>query len=93
MTEGRRRVRVLVHGRVQGVAFRAATADRARRVGVAGWVRNLPDGSVEAAFEGDASAVETLLGFVREGPPAARVERVETRDETPRDEAAFRIEH
>lgn len=86
-----RRVRVTVRGRVQGVAFRAATADRARDAGLGGWVRNRPDGSVEAAFEGAPGAVERLLGFVREGPPAARVEDVEAHDEPPRGERSFRI--
>ena len=73
----RRRVRVVVRGRVQGVAFRAYTADEARRAGVAGWVRNRPDGAVEAAFEGTRGAVDALLAFVRRGPRAARVEVLE----------------
>ena len=77
----RRRVRVIVRGRVQGVAFRAYTADEARRAGVAGWVRNCADGSVEAAFEGSASAVDALLAFVHRGPRSARVDRVEAFDE------------
>jgi acylphosphatase len=77
----RRRVRVVVRGRVQGVAFRACTADEARRAGVAGWVRNRPDGSVEAAFEGTRGAVDALLAFVRRGPRAARVEAVEVIEE------------
>ena len=76
-----RRVRVIVRGRVQGVAFRYATADEARRAGVAGWVRNRPDGSVEAAFEGGRSAVDELLAFVRRGPRAARVDDVEVSEE------------
>ena len=76
-----RRVRVIVRGRVQGVAFRAYTADEARRAGVAGWVRNRPDGSVEAAFEGARGAVETLLAFVRRGPRSARVDAVEAFEE------------
>jgi acylphosphatase len=76
-----RRVRVIVRGRVQGVAFRAHTADQARQAGVAGWVRNCPDGSVEAAFEGARGAVEALLAFVRRGPRAARVEGVEVNEE------------
>jgi acylphosphatase len=76
-----RRVRVIVRGRVQGVAFRYATADEARRAGVAGWVRNRPDGSVEAVFEGARTAVETLLAFVRRGPRAARVDDVEVSEE------------
>jgi acylphosphatase len=86
-----RRVRVIVRGRVQGVAFRAYTADEAQRAGVAGWVRNLPDGSVEAAFEGAPAAVDALLDFVRRGPRAARVDDVEVRDEPLADARSFEI--
>jgi len=88
-----RRVRVIVRGRVQGVAFRAVTADEARRAGVAGWVRNRPDGSVEAAFEGEPGAVQTLLAFVRRGPRSARVENVEAFEEPLTGEAFFEIRH
>ncbi len=88
-----RRVRVIVRGRVQGVAFRAYTADEARRAGVAGWVRNRPDGSVEAAFEGTRSAVEALLAFVRRGPRAARVDDVAVVDEPLLGDAYFEIRH
>jgi len=77
------RRRVVVHGRVQGVWFRGATAERAREIGVAGWVRNRADGTVEAVIEGAPGAVETLVRFVHRGPPAARVERVECHDEGP----------
>jgi len=88
---GARRVRVIVRGRVQGVAFRYATADEARRAGVAGWVRNRPDGSVEAAFEGARGAVEAMLGFVRRGPRAARVDAVEVIDEPLAGDLGFEI--
>ena len=86
-----RRVRVIVRGRVQGVAFRAWTADAARRAGVAGFVRNRGDGSVEAAFEGEPGAVDELLAFVRRGPPAARVTGVEICDEPIAGDAEFQI--
>ena len=75
----RARVNVVVSGRVQGVAFRAYTVDEARDLGVRGWVRNLPDGRVEAEAEGERPAVEALVAFCRRGPPAARVEAVEVR--------------
>ena len=88
---GTRRVRVVVRGRVQGVAFRAYTADEARRAGVTGWVRNRPDGSVEAAFEGPSPAVEALLAFVRRGPRAARVDSVDIYEEPPARDACFEI--
>lgn len=77
----RQRKRVRIHGRVQGVWFRGSTQRRARELGLAGWVRNCADGSVEAVFEGPARAVAAAVRFCGDGPPAARVERVEVHDE------------
>lgn len=71
------RAHVFVSGRVQGVFFRYETRRHARRVGVTGWVRNLPDGRVEAIFEGEKEAVDYMIEFCRRGPPAAKVEKVE----------------
>lgn len=71
------RVSIIVHGRVQGVAFRHYTCQEALILGVTGWVRNLPDGSVEGLFEGDQDAVANLVEWCRSGPPAARVDRLE----------------
>jgi acylphosphatase len=71
------RLHLVVSGRVQGVFFRQATADEARRLGLDGWVRNLPDGRVEAEAEGARASLEALLAFCRRGPPAARVDEVE----------------
>ncbi len=68
--------RVLISGRVQGVAFRANTQRMARQLGLSGWVRNLPDGQVEALFEGDEEAVERAVDWCRVGPPAAHVTQV-----------------
>lgn len=91
-TDERARAHVWISGRVQGVFFRAATQHVARQHGLAGWVRNLPDGRVEAVFEGRRRAVETLVAWCHEGPPAARVEHVEVRWEPPRDEPpGFRV--
>ena len=74
----RARVRAVVRGRVQGVAFRAATLDQARRLGgLSGWVKNLPDRSVEVLAEGARADVEALLAWCRHGPPAARVDDVQ----------------
>ena len=71
------RVSVTVFGRVQGVAFRHYTSLRAMELGVNGWVRNLPDGSVAVVFEGDEDAVNALIDWCRQGPPAAVVERLD----------------
>jgi len=68
---------VFVCGRVQGVFFRSDTQDEAIRQNVAGWVRNLPDGRVEAVFEGEKESVDRLIEFCRRGPPGARVTRVD----------------
>lgn len=70
-----------MRGRVQGVFFRGATQEQAQRLGLAGWVRNLPDGSVEAVLEGPQGAVEALLAFLAQGPPAARVEGLEQQED------------
>ena len=85
------RRRLVVRGRVQGVAFRWSTQDAARRIGVAGWVRNRPDGSVEAVFEGGPAAVAEAEAFCASGPPAARVDAVEARDEAPEGLRGFEI--
>ncbi|GIU87247.1 MAG: acylphosphatase [Acidimicrobiia bacterium] len=85
------RVRVVVTGRVQGVWFRDTCRERARREGVAGWVRNRPDGAVEAELEGPPAAVARLVEWCREGPPRARVDAVEVTDLPPRGERGFRV--
>ena len=71
------RLHARVHGFVQGVYFRDTTRQTARALGVTGWVRNLPDGSVEVTAEGSRPALESLLNFLHAGPIHARVERVE----------------
>ena len=85
----RRRVRVW--GAVQGVFFRATCAREASGRGVAGWVRNLPDGSVEAVFEGEPDAVEAMTAWCRRGPDGARVDGVEAADEPSEGLEGFRI--
>ena len=72
--------RAVVHGRVQGVFFRQKTLERARALGVSGWVRNKPEGTVEIHAEGDPDAVEQLLRFARTGPRAAEVDHVDVSD-------------
>ena len=88
------RVHVLIEGRVQGVFFRASTRDEARARGLAGWVRNLPDGRVEAVFEGDKAVVENMLAWCRKGPPYAYVDQIDI-DWQPYqgDLADFRVAH
>ncbi len=68
---------LLIHGRVQGVWFRESMRLEADRLGVAGWVRNCSDGSVEALIQGSDAAIAAMLAWVRIGPPQARVERVD----------------
>ncbi|RMH40395.1 MAG: acylphosphatase [Deltaproteobacteria bacterium] len=85
------RVRVRVRGRVQGVWFRGSTRERAMRVGVSGWVRNLPDGSVELEAEGPPEAVDALVDWCRQGPPAARVDSVEVERIAPIGDRGFEV--
>lgn len=76
----RRRVHVVVSGSVQGVGFRFATERQARKLGLSGWVRNLPDGNVEILAEGKPEDVQSLLDWCHVGPPAAQVTSVRHRD-------------
>jgi acylphosphatase len=85
------RVRVVVHGRVQGVFFRDSCRDRARAEGVGGWIRNLGDGSVEAEFEGAPDAVDRLVTWCRTGPPRARVDTVDVQSVTSVGDQRFRV--
>lgn len=85
------RRRVVVHGRVQGVFFRDSSRSRAEGAGVAGWVRNCGDGTVEAVFEGDREAVEDMVRWAREGPGDATVERVDVEEEEPEGLSGFEI--
>ena len=82
---------MVVRGRVQGVFYRASCAERARALGLAGWVRNAFDGRVEAEFEGDPAAVEAMLTWCAHGPPHAAVEHVEAEDAAPTGETGFRV--
>ncbi len=78
------RRRVIVRGQVQGVFFRHTTRRAARSRGVSGWVRNNPDGTVEAVFEGDPDAVEALVAQTRRGPSRAEVASMDVREEEPK---------
>ena len=83
---GKIRAHLKIHGRVQGVFFRATTEDEARRLGLTGWVRNCPDGSVETVAEGNAEKVEEFILWCHHGPPSARVTKVDLQREEPREE-------
>jgi acylphosphatase len=85
------RRRVVVYGFVQGVGFRFAVERAARSRGVAGWVRNQLDGTVEAVFEGEPEDVQALVAFCREGPRGAHVERVDVVSESPDGLPGFRV--
>ncbi|MGH2957618.1 MAG: acylphosphatase [Solirubrobacterales bacterium] len=85
------RKRVVVRGRVQGVFFRDSTSRRAEAAGVCGWVRNTPEGEVEAVFEGEPEAVEAMVEFCRRGPSRAEVTDVEVFEEEPEGLAGFGV--
>lgn len=80
------RAHILIEGRVQGVFFRSSMKEVADRYGVKGWARNLPSGEVEALVEGESGAVDGLIEWCRQGPPAAAVDRVTVGWEQPKDE-------
>ncbi len=88
------RAEVLVSGRVQGVFFRATTRSKADELGVTGWVRNRPDGKVEAVCEGSQDAVRKLVSWFHTGPRGARVESVDINWTDATDEfSGFRVRH
>ncbi len=87
------RARVKVAGRVQGVFFRSETRGEARRLGLAGWARNLPDGTVEAVFEGERSLVQEAVEWAGHGPPGARVDSIDVHWEEARGEAGFEVRY
>ena len=85
------RRRVVAEGRVQGVFFRDSTRREASRLGVRGWARNNPGGTVEAVFEGDEDAVDRLVAFVRAGPGHAEVARLDVTEEEPEGLEGFTV--
>ena len=87
-----RAVDVTVTGLVQGVFFRAETQQEAYRLGVSGWVRNQPDGSVAAHFEGEPDAVEAMVAWCSQGPRRARVDDVDVRDAEPTGATRFEVD-
>lgn len=87
----KRRAHLYIRGRVQGVWFRGSMVAQAEELGLDGWVRNLPDGRVEAVVEGRSDAVDSLVAWSHQGPPAARVDAVDVHDEPPCGEAPFHM--
>ncbi len=85
------RRRVVVSGQVQGVFFRDTCRREAARHGVSGWVRNCPDGTVEAVFEGPEDSVSAMVAWARRGPAQAVVDDVRTSDETPEGGTGFSV--
>jgi acylphosphatase len=86
-----KRAEVTVHGMVQGVFFRVETRDRARSLGLSGWVTNAPDGTVRAAFEGEDERVESMVEWCRRGPSGASVDEVDVTWVEPHGEHGFSI--
>src|SRR5687767_10143635 len=91
VSDGQARRHVVVHGEVQGVNFRDAARREAESAGIAGWVTNRDDGSVEAVFEGDADAVDQVVEWCRSGPSSADVTDVDETEEDPRGESGFEV--
>jgi acylphosphatase len=85
------RRRLTIAGRVQGVGFRYACAQQAVSRGITGWVRNLPDGRVEAELEGSTDAVEAMVAWCRRGPQGARVDRIDELELGPGGSVGFRV--
>jgi len=84
-------VHIRIRGLVHGVSFRSTMAQVASDMGVRGWVRNLPDGSVEAFLEGDERKLKRVIDWAKLGPPHARVDKLEVEQATPRNHRDFRI--
>jgi len=85
------RAHVWISGKVQGVGYRLSTQQQARKAGVSGWVKNLPDGGVEAVFEGEKDAVEQMIQWSHYGPSAAVVKNVDVEYETAQGLSEFQV--
>ena len=82
-------VRLILHGKVQGVFYRDWTVSTARGLGLTGWVRNLPDDTVEAWLEGEDAAIDRMIAAMQEGPPRARVDNIEREEVEPEGFGSF----
>lgn len=88
-----KRVHAIVHGKVQGIYFRAYAQAEGNKIGVKGWVKNRSDGTVEAAIEGEPEQVEQMVAWLNQGSPGAQVTKVETKEERPVGEPQFNIRY
>lgn len=86
-----RRVHILISGYVQGVFFRAYVKEKAKGLRIAGWIRNLPDGRVEAVFEGEKKGVDEMIKWCYKGSPGAKIREVEVKEEEVRGEEGFEV--
>ncbi len=77
-----RRIRLIISGKVQGVFFRVSLRDQARGLGISGWARNNPDGTVEALIEGESGKIDQIINWCWNGPPDAIVENIDKREDT-----------
>ena len=87
------RVRVFISGKVQGVFYRANTKKKAQELELAGWVKNLPDGRVEAVFEGPKNRIKEMIDWCWQGSPASRVEDIEKKEEEEKGLRGFEIKY
>jgi acylphosphatase len=88
------RIRVIITGRVQGVFFRQKTKEKAQSLSLTGWVKNLPNGQVEAIFEGEKENIKKIIAFLWVGPPLARVDNLDIQEEPYQGEfASFEIKY
>lgn len=85
------RAHVYISGKVQGVGYRLSTQEEAVKLALKGWVRNVPDGSVEAVFEGEQTAIDQMIQWCHQGPPSAVVKDVTVERETPEGLTAFQV--
>ncbi len=91
MQDSEERAHVYISGNVQGVFFRDSTRQKAEELGLVGWVKNMPDGRVEAVFEGPSSAVQEMLDWCKEGPSQATVEDIDAEHEEPEELTSFEV--
>lgn len=78
----KKNVHITINGKVQGIWFRANTKQKAEQLGITGWVKNIPNGSVEAIFEGEENCIKEMIDWCQHGPPQAKVENIEIKEQS-----------